>query len=136
MPDSIALSFISEKKASRPEYVELVRYLVEPFLEYPDSLSVDCEELNQNQKVWVRLAFAGREKGRVYGRGGRNIKAISTVLQTAATAAGQSLYLDIYEDPEHRDKKRANDSNSQPQKNRKSRTRRSAITKPSLKPRS
>jgi len=135
MPDSIALSFIPEKRASRPDYVELVRYLVEPFLEYTDSLSVDCEELNQNQKVWVRLAFAGSEKGRVYGRGGRNIKAISTVLQTAAAAAGQSLYLDIYEDPEYRDKKRANGFNSQPQK-RKSRTRRSAITKPSLKSRS
>ena len=135
MPDSIALSSIPEKRASRPDYVELVRYLVEPFLEYPDSLSVDCEELNQNQKVWLRLAFAGSEKGRVYGRGGRNIKAISTVLQTAAAAAGQSLYLDIYENPEHRDKKRANSFNSQPQK-RKSRTRRSAITKPSLKSRS
>jgi len=135
MPDSIALSSIPEKKASRPNYIELVKYLVEPFLENPDSLSIDCEELNQNQKVWVRLAFAGKEKGRVYGRGGRNIKAISTVLQTAAIAAGQSLYLDIYEGPERGERKRSSGVRSQPQR-QKSRTRKSAVGKPSLKSRS
>ncbi len=135
MPDSIALSSIPEKRASRPNYVELVKYLVEPFLENRASLSIDCEEFKHDRKVWLRLAFAGKEKGRVYGRGGRNIKAISTVLQTAATAAGQSLYLDIYENSEDKDRKRSSGSNSQPQR-RKSRTRGSAGVKPSLKSRS
>ncbi|MDJ0723635.1 MAG: KH domain-containing protein [Prochloraceae cyanobacterium] len=135
MPDSIPQSSIPEPATSRPDYIKLVKYLVEPFLEYPESLSVDCEQLNQDRKIWLRLAFAGKEKGRVFGRGGRNIKAISTILQTAAAAANQNLYLDIYEDSEQKERKRTSGSNSQPQR-RKSRTRRSAVEKPSLKSRS
>jgi hypothetical protein len=33
----------------------------------------------------------------VFGRGGRNIQAIRTVIQAAAQAAGQSVHLDIYD---------------------------------------
>jgi len=80
-----------------PDYVGLVRFLVEPFLESPESLSVDCEKLNANERVWIRLAFEGADKGRVFGRGGRNIQAIRTVIQAAAMAAGQSIHLDIYD---------------------------------------
>lgn len=49
-----------------------------------------------NTKAWVRLAFEGEDKGRVFGRGGRNIQAIRTVIEAAAKAANQSVYLDIY----------------------------------------
>lgn len=42
------------------------------------------------------MAFEDPEKGRVFGRGGRNIQAIRTVLEAAAGTAGQSIYLDIY----------------------------------------
>lgn len=79
-----------------PDYVGLVRFLVEPFLESPESLSVDCEMSNGNARVWIRLAFEGEDKGRVFGRGGRNIQAIRTVIEACAQAAGQSVYLDIY----------------------------------------
>ncbi|MBV8887090.1 MAG: KH domain-containing protein, partial [Chroococcidiopsidaceae cyanobacterium CP_BM_RX_35] len=47
-------------------------------------------------RVWIRVAFEGEDKGRVFGRGGRNIQAIRTVVAAAATAAGHSAYLDIY----------------------------------------
>ncbi|MCP2730508.1 KH domain-containing protein [Limnofasciculus baicalensis] len=81
-----------------PNYVDLVRFLIEPFLESPNSLSLDCEKLNANERIWIRLAFGGEEKGRVFGRGGRNIQAIRTVIQAAAQAAGQSVHLDIYDE--------------------------------------
>lgn len=81
-----------------PNYVDLVRFLIEPFLESSNSLSLDCEKLNGNERIWIRLAFGGEEKGRVFGRGGRNIQAIRTVIQAAAQAAGQSVYLDIYDE--------------------------------------
>lgn len=42
------------------------------------------------------MAFDDPDKGRVYGRGGRNIQAIRTVLEAAAQTAGESIYLDIY----------------------------------------
>lgn len=79
-----------------PDYTALVRFLVLPFLESPSSLKIDCEILPSQPKVWIRLAFEGEDKGRVFGRGGRNIQAIRTVIEAAAKAAGQSVYLDIY----------------------------------------
>lgn len=81
-----------------PDYVGLVRFLVEPFLESPTSLRVDCERSNAKERVWIRLAFEGADKGRVFGRGGRNIQAIRTVIQAVAQAAGQFVHLDIYDE--------------------------------------
>lgn len=83
--------------AATPDYVGLVAFLVKPFLEFPDSLRVDCEQANQQQRVWIRLAFQETDKPRVFGRGGRNLAAIRAVLTSAAVGAGQSLYLDIYD---------------------------------------
>lgn len=80
-----------------PDYVSLVRFLIEPFLESPQRLSIDCEKSNAKERVWIRLAFEATDKGRVFGRGGRNIQAIRTVIKAVAQAAGQSVHLDIYE---------------------------------------
>lgn len=83
-------------QAPMPDYAALVRFLVQPFLESPNSLKVDCEIIPSKPRVWIRVAFEGEDKGRVFGRGGRNIQAIRTVIEAAAKAAGQSVYLDIY----------------------------------------
>ncbi|HEY9669768.1 MAG TPA: KH domain-containing protein [Coleofasciculaceae cyanobacterium] len=82
-----------------PDYIGLVKFLIEPFLESPTALRIDCEKSNANERVWIRLAFEGADKGRVFGRGGRNIQAIRTVIQAVAQAAGQFAHLDIYEGP-------------------------------------
>ncbi len=79
-----------------PDYVGLVNFLMQPFLESPDTLSVDCEISRSTKRVWIRIAFDSADKGKVFGRGGRNIQAIRTVISMAAQAAGQSAYLDIY----------------------------------------
>ncbi|MFB2916980.1 MULTISPECIES: KH domain-containing protein [Aerosakkonema] len=79
-----------------PDYAGLVKYLLQPFLESKESLKVDCEISSSRPRVWIRLAFEGEDKGRVFGRGGRNIQAIRTTIEAAASAAGQSVYLDIY----------------------------------------
>jgi predicted RNA-binding protein YlqC (UPF0109 family) len=81
---------------SNPDYAGLVKFLVEPFLELPESLKVDCEVSPSRGKVWVRIAFEGVDKGRVFGRGGRNIQAIRSVLEAAARVAGYSAYLDVF----------------------------------------
>ncbi|MDJ0600973.1 MAG: KH domain-containing protein [Crocosphaera sp.] len=83
----------------RPNYLKLIGFLIEPLLDSPDSLKVDCEEINSTQRVWIRLAVDEGDKGRIYGRGGRNIQAIQTVLAIAAKQVGQTLYLEIYEEP-------------------------------------
>ncbi|NJM70599.1 MAG: KH domain-containing protein [Scytonema sp. RU_4_4] len=79
-----------------PDYVGLVRFLMQPFLDSPESLSIDCEMLYTRNRAWIRIAFESSDKGKVFGRGGRNIQAIRTVIAAAAQAAGHSVYLDIY----------------------------------------
>lgn len=79
-----------------PDYVGLVRFLIEPFLESPDSLSIDCEISHTLKRAWIRIAFNSIDKGKVFGRGGRNIQAIHTVIAAASEIAGQTVYLDIY----------------------------------------
>lgn len=79
-----------------PDYERLIQFLVAPFLELPNSLRVDCERSTTSAKVWIRVAFEGSDKGRVFGRGGRNIQAIRIVLSGVAHAAGESVHLDIY----------------------------------------
>ncbi len=64
-------------------------------------MRVDCERSSAQPRTWIRLAFESEDKGRVYGRGGRNIQAIRTVLSAIAQAAGESVYLDIYESQSH-----------------------------------
>lgn len=82
--------------AINPDYCGLVAYLVKPFLESPDSLKVDCEVSPRSMRVLVRVAFEGEDKGRVFGRGGRNIQAIRTVLQAIAQVAGQTAHLEVF----------------------------------------
>ncbi len=87
----------AQQQSASPNYAGLVEFLIGPFLETPGSLRVDCELHPRQSRVWVRLAFEDPDKGRVYGRGGRNIQAIRTTLEAMAQTAGQSLYLDIYD---------------------------------------
>lgn len=91
---------LPQNPQSNPNYDELVRFLIEPFLESPESLRVDCERFSSLRKTWIRLAVEAEDKGRVYGRGGRNIQAIRMVLMSLAAASGETVYLDIYNDSE------------------------------------
>ncbi|WP_414551353.1 KH domain-containing protein [Anabaena sp. CCY 0017] len=79
-----------------PDYVGLVKFLMQPFLESPETLSIDCEISQTLKRVWIRIAFESQDKGKVFGRGGRNIQAIRTVIAAAAEFAGESVYLDMY----------------------------------------
>ncbi len=79
-----------------PDYAGLVKFLVKPFLETPESLRIDCEVSQTKAKVWIRLAFEGSDKGRVFGRGGRNIQAIRSVLEGVARSVGHAAHLDVF----------------------------------------
>jgi hypothetical protein len=91
-------SLTNLQPSANPDYAAIVRFLIEPFLESPESLRVDCEIHPRQAKAWIRLAFDESEKGRVYGRGGRNIQAIRTVLSAVAQSGGHSVFLDIYDE--------------------------------------
>lgn len=93
MPREIAKSASQD---SSPDYVGLVKFLLEPFLDETESIQVDCECVASTNKIWLRVAFDSEDKGKVFGRGGRNIQAVSKILQTAAANDDRSLRLDIY----------------------------------------
>ena len=83
-------------KPASPNYKELVEFLVRPFLDRPNSLRIDCEFLPTSNRVWIRMAFEGEDRGRFFGRGGRNIQAMRSALEGIAKVAGQSVCLDVY----------------------------------------
>lgn len=82
---------------AKPNYPELVAFLLKPFLTATDSVSLDHELTNQQSRVWLRVAVESEDKGRVFGRGGRNLQAIRAVVTTAAALAGQSVFFDVYD---------------------------------------
>lgn len=86
----------SASQDSSPDYIGLVKFLLEPFLEETEFLQADCERVASTNKIWLRVAFDSTDKGKVFGRGGRNIQAVGKILQTAAKNANQSLRLDVY----------------------------------------
>jgi predicted RNA-binding protein YlqC (UPF0109 family) len=79
-----------------PDFSGLVRFLIEPFLDSPESLSIDCETLTGHSKVWIRVAFSADERGKVFGRGGRNIQAVRQVVQATAELSGWSANFEVY----------------------------------------
>jgi len=79
-----------------PDFLGLVRFLIEPFLDTPESLKIDCEENGGLSKVWIRVAFNEAERGKVFGRGGRNVQAVRNVVRATAALSGWSAYFDVY----------------------------------------
>ncbi|QDZ40427.1 KH domain-containing protein [Euhalothece natronophila Z-M001] len=110
MPNYVNDSLID---SNQPQYQELVKFLLTPLLDSPDNLRVDCESTNQNQRVWIRLALEKEEQGKVFGRGGRNLRAVRTILKTAAEAAQQSVYLDVYGEQKSRSDESQNGRNTE-----------------------
>jgi uncharacterized protein len=94
MPNTVTPSI--EGANPSPDFLGLVRFLLRPFLDEPQSLSIDCERIESTQKIWIRVAFDAVDKGKIFGRGGRNLQAIRTVLDTAASSIGKSLHLEVY----------------------------------------
>ncbi len=88
----------NDREGGKPNYEGLARFLIEPFLNDPQSLRVNSEVNHNRNKVWLRVAFDKSDRGKVFGRGGRNIQAIRTTIETAATYNNESVFLDIYSD--------------------------------------
>ncbi len=83
-------------QSNLPDYEQLVRFLFQPFLSEVAAMAVDCEYTIDHHRIWIRVAVAISDRDSAFGRGGRNIQAIRTVLQAAAEAVGQSIYLDVH----------------------------------------
>jgi uncharacterized protein len=78
-------------------YVELVRFLLQPFVDAPASLKIDAEFSHANTRTLVRVALdEAEDAGRVFGRGGRNLKAVTATLEGLSKAVGHSVRLEVF----------------------------------------
>ncbi len=84
-----------------PNYHGMIEFLMKPFLGSPEHLKINIEALNNHRKVWLRVAFAPEDRGRMFGRGGRNIQAIRTVLEATAALYDQRVSLEVYGESAH-----------------------------------
>jgi hypothetical protein len=98
--------------ADKPDYEGLVRYLMLPFLDSPEDLKTDVEQLGNHRRVLLRVAFSPDDRGRMFGRGGRNIQAIRTVLETTSTLYEQRISLDVFGESSHQSRTSAEDTRS------------------------
>ncbi|MBE7385304.1 MAG: KH domain-containing protein [Leptolyngbya sp. SIO1E4] len=98
--------------AAEADYEGLIRFLMTPFLDSPDELKTDFEQLSGHDKIWLRVAFSSEDRGRMFGRGGRNIQAIRTVLRATAALYGQRSSLDVYGESSGQGRSGSGDGNS------------------------
>ncbi|MEO0770697.1 MAG: KH domain-containing protein [Cyanobacteria bacterium J06649_4] len=83
------------------DYEALARFLMAPFLDKPEALKFHSESLAGGTKLWLRAAFdEDEDKGRVFGRGGRNIKAIRRALMAAGKLGGMTVNLSVFGEPQ------------------------------------
>ena len=86
---------------TQSEYEALARFLMAPFLDKPEVLKFHSETLAGGKKLWLRAAFdEDEDKGRVFGRGGRNIKAVRTVIAATAKLSDMTVNLSVFGEPE------------------------------------
>jgi uncharacterized protein len=91
----------SAQRLTQADYEALARFLMNPFLDEPAALKFHSETLAGGKKMWLRAAFNETEdKGRVFGRGGRNIKAVRTVIAAAAKRSAMMVNLSVFGEPE------------------------------------
>jgi uncharacterized protein len=78
-------------------YITLVKFLMEPLLERRDALKIDCETNVKGDRILIRVAFDPNEKGRVFGRNGRTIQSIRTLLTTMGNKDDRTVRFDIFD---------------------------------------
>lgn len=83
------------------DYEALARFLMSPFLDKPEDLKFHVESLAGGKKLWLRAAFDEEEdKGRVFGRGGRNIRAIREAIMVAGRLDSKTVNLSVFGEPQ------------------------------------
>ncbi len=80
-----------------PDYNALISFLLKPLLGHPEALRVDFESNSNNDRVWIRVAFDPEDRGRIFGKGGRTIQAVRTVVMTAAEEAGHHARFEVFD---------------------------------------
>jgi len=72
---------------------DVLMYIIGSLVENPQAVKVGVAE--DGDIVRFKLELASSDRGKVIGKEGRVVKAIRTVLQTAAARQKKKVYLDI-----------------------------------------
>jgi predicted RNA-binding protein YlqC (UPF0109 family) len=80
-----------------PDYNTLISFLLKPLLSHPDALRIDFELSSNRDRVWIRVAVDPEDREQVFGKGGRLIQSMRTVVMTAAEEAGHSARLEVFD---------------------------------------
>ena len=95
------MSSPDQETGPKQDFEALARFLMEPFLDKPEALKFHIETLAGGKKLWLRAAFdEAEDKGRIFGRGGRNINAMRTVITAAAKPVDMRVNLSVFGEPE------------------------------------
>ena len=74
---------------------ELVKYIAQSLVDYPDQVSVT--EVEGNQTSVLELKVAKEDLGKVIGKQGRTARAIRTILSAASAKIKKRTVLEIVE---------------------------------------
>ena len=74
-------------------YEEMVEYIVQGLVDHPDKVSVSVEE--RPSTIMIEVSVADDDTGRVIGRRGKVINAISTILQVRGDIDGKRISIDL-----------------------------------------
>ena len=74
-------------------YQEMVEYIVAGLVENPDDVSVTVQE--KGSTILIEVSVADDDTGRVIGRRGKVINAISTILQVRGDIDGKRVSIDL-----------------------------------------
>lgn len=80
-----------------PDYNALISFLLKPLLTHPDALKVDFESNVNSDRIWIRVAFDPEDRDHIFGKGGKIVQAIRTVVMTAAEEVGHSARLEVFD---------------------------------------
>ena len=74
-------------------YQEMVEYIVAGLVENPDDVSVTVQE--KGSTILIEVSVADDDTGRVIGRRGKVINAISTIMQVRGDIDGKRISIDL-----------------------------------------
>lgn len=74
---------------------ELVKYIAQALVDYPDQVSVT--EIEGNQTSVLELKVAKEDLGKIIGKQGRTARAIRTILSAASAKIKKRMVLEILE---------------------------------------
>ena len=74
---------------------ELLIAMAQGLVEFPDQVTVDVDEADEEGVITYHLHVAGSDMGRVIGQQGRIAKAIRTVMRAAASRNDQKVAVEI-----------------------------------------